>query len=229
MKFGAILPLALFIVSSLSCGGEKKDVFLRENMIPAAREFIKRNGLPYDTNFGTNRVVRYTVDFFDDGRSGGQADMKLENGYRLYFDFNAEITRVWCFHDQTKTYYHLDSGPKEQVDAVMALNLRNKLNDKTALELATKFFHLQGYKEEDFHPVEFRQLMWTGGPEVSSRLLPYYRAEWYRKEVNMADRDAGNSTLSRVAIEVSGITTNMVYYSSFIHLGEGVVLTNNFH
>lgn len=227
MKFVALAVIALRLFSSLSFGGEKEEAFLREKMIPLAHEFIKRNGLPYDAEFGTNRIARSSVDFYDDGRPGGQGTLILENGYCFYFASDGRATEIWDFHDHTKTYYHVDIAPKEQVDAVKALNLKNKLNDQTALDLARKYFNLQGYREEDFHPVEFQQLIWTGGPEVTSRFLPYYRAEWYRKDVNLGAPNARNGTVPRVAIEVSGITTNLLYYSSFMPIGSTFDSTNS--
>jgi len=43
------------------------------------------------------------------------------------------------------SYYALDFAPKEKLDAVKALILKNKLNETNALELAKKFFKLQGH------------------------------------------------------------------------------------
>lgn len=217
----AILISLLFPM--LMLGGEKEDTFLKEKMLPLAQEFVKRNELP-TADFGTNNIQNYKVRFFTDGRAGCTADLKLSNSYSFSFISDGTNTEAWFFNDgKTRTYYALEDTPKEKIDAVKALNLQNKLNDKTALEVAERFFKLQGHKEEDFLPPELTQLCWTGPPEYASldgRLLPYYEVGWYRKDVKLADRDAGVAKLSHVRIEVSGIDSHLISYSKhFMPIG----------
>jgi len=102
-----------------------------------------------------------------------------------------------------------------KIDAIKALNLRNKLNNTNALELAKKFFKLQGHKEENFHPAEFGQSSWSGGDDDRGGKLPYYEIRWYRKDVAEADIESGKAKeiLKSVRIEVSGIDSHLISYS----------------
>jgi hypothetical protein len=94
------------------------------------------------------------------------------------------------------------------------------LNDQTALALAKKYFRLQGHKEENFHPVEFRQLSWAMKGDPDYVPLPFYEAVWYRKDVKETERDEGIARLPHVRIEVSGVTSNLVSYSK-LHMPIG--------
>jgi hypothetical protein len=184
------------------------------------QEFIKRNSLPV-TDFKTNTIKKYNVEFFTAGRSGCIANLKLNNGY--YFDFysNGQNTEISQFNDgKTKTYYALDAAPKEEIEAVKSLNLRNKLNDKAALEIARRFFKLEGHKEDDFHPAELRQSYWVGKNDLWG-YLPYYQATWYRKDVTEADRKSGTSSLPLILIEISGVDSHLISYTkAFMPIGK---------
>lgn len=204
--------MAVLLFPALVLGGEREELFLKGKMIPFAKEFLKRNELPM-ANFGTNNIKKWQVYFFTDGRRGCTANLKLKTGYRFNFISNGKDVEVWDFHDEeTKTYYGLESASKEKIDAVKALNLRNKLNSTNALELAKKFFKLQGHKEDSFHTAELRQSYWIGKDDQWEN-LPYYGVEWYRKDVKQADRDAGIATLPYVRIEVSGIDSHLISYT----------------
>jgi hypothetical protein len=129
-------------------------------------------------------------------------------------------SEIMFFHDGTKTFYNLARASKAEIQAVKALSLRNRLNDKSALELAKHFFKLQGHKEEDFHPPEFGPYTWgqKGAPDYIQ--YPFYMTEWYRKDVNLDDRNKGIVTLPCISIIVSGITSNMINYSKcFMPIG----------
>ena len=165
-------------------------------------------------SFGTNNIKKRQVHFFTDGRLGCTANLKLKTGYRFNFISNGKNVEVWDFHDEkTKTYYALEGAPKEKIDVVKALNLQNKLSNTNALELAEKFFKLQGHKEEKFYPAELHQSYWSGGDDNQGGKLPYYEVEWYRKDVKQAERDAGYAQLPLVRIEVSGIDSHLISYS----------------
>ena len=157
MKTAAILFILLSFSSCCSAAGEKEEEFFREKIVPVAREFIVRNNISYGSKFDTNHIAKHTIEFYNDDRpeglTTGQAWMYLENRNSFHFRWtNDGIPKIWSFKDgNVKTYYHLDFAPKEKIDAVKALNLKNKLNDKTALSLATKYFKLQGHKEENFN------------------------------------------------------------------------------
>lgn len=201
--------------------GKLEVAYLKETMIPLAREFLQRigqtNGLPW----ATNQVKIYRVSYFSD-RPGCMTDMRLTNG--LVFSFHTETnkTEVWSFKNANiKTYYSLDNPPKEKIKALQALNLRNKLNNKSAEALAKKYFKLLGHKEENFHPLDFSpsdiaQGYWVSAPEMppaNERLLPYYGFTWYRKDVKLEEINTGS--ISEVTIEVSGIDLGLVSYSKF--------------
>jgi hypothetical protein len=213
LSFGAVLSLA---------GGEREVNYLESRMIPFAREFIKRNGLPYGTNFGADKILRYKVEFLTN-RSAPfvMSSMRIEKQYAFDFRDDNGTMEVRSFWDASvRTYYDLSAAPKEKIQAVRAINLRNKLNDQTALALAKKYFRLQGHKEENFHPVEFRQLSWAMKGDPDYVPLPFYEAVWYRKDVKETERDEGIARLPHVRIEVSGVTSNLVSYSK-LHMPIG--------
>ncbi|HEY5297742.1 MAG TPA: hypothetical protein VIK59_07440 [Verrucomicrobiae bacterium] len=213
------IALLIFFVGR-AVGKEKTEIFFQEKMIPLAQEFVKRNGLqPID--FGTNNIKKCQIQFFTDGRPGCTATLALKNGYWFYFNSDGQNAEVWDFNDYTKTYYALEGAPKEKIDAVKALNLRNKLSKTSALEVAEKFFKLQGHKEKNFHPAELHQSYWSGGGDNRGGELPYYEITWYRKDVKKTDRDAGIATLPIVIIEVSGIDSHLISYTKgFMPIGK---------
>jgi hypothetical protein len=197
--------------------------YLKEKMIPLAREFLERIGRTNDQPWATNQVKIYRASYFSD-RPGCMADMRLTNG--LVFSFHTETnkTEVWVFKNtNVKTYIELENPPKEKIKALQALNLRNKLNEKSAEILATKYFRLLGHKEENFHlldfyPSEGARGYWVSAPEMppaNERLLPYYGFTWYRKDVTKAELDNHDSKaeLKTVIIEVSGIDSSLISYS----------------
>jgi hypothetical protein len=180
-------------VSALHLPGEMEAAYLKRTMIPLALEFLLRIGRINDLPTVTNQVQKYRVSYFSD-RPGCMADMRLTNG--LVFSFHTETnkTEVWSFKNtNVKTYYSLDNPPKEKIKALQALNLRNKLNSKSAEILAKKYFKMLGHKEENFHPLGFAdsqvsQGYWVSAPEMppdNERLLPYYAVTWYRKGVKV--------------------------------------------
>jgi hypothetical protein len=139
--------------------------------------------------------------------------MRLTDDYLFSFHTETNRTEIWEFIQlRVKTYYELDNVSKEKIEAVKALNLKNKLNNKSALELAKKYFKLLGHKGQDFHPPEFRQSYWVGKNDVWGN-LPYYEAVWYRKDSNMADVHSGIATIPQVTMTVSGIDSSLISYS----------------
>jgi len=204
----------LTLFPALVLGGEKEESFFKEKMIPLAQKFVKRNEL-VAADFGTNNINKCQVQFFTDGRSGCTASLGLKSGYWFYYISNGQNTEICQFHDSTKTYYALENAPKEKIDVVKALNLRNKLSETNALQLAKKYFNLQGHKEENFHPAEVHQSYWSGGDDNRGGKLPYFDITWYRKDITKTDRESGDSKmlLKSVTIEVSGIDSHLISYS----------------
>jgi hypothetical protein len=213
MKASSFIPIILLAMICSAIAGEKEKSFLDETMIPLVRQFVERNGLP-TADLTTNGITKYRVDFFTDGRLGGQASLKLKNGYSFGFISNGTNAEIWRFADaNVRTYYVLTDAPKEKIKAVKALNLSNKLTEKAALELAEKFFKLQGHKESNFHSPEIHQCYWVGTEAEPWGPLPYYQLKWYRKDVTDADREAGIVlNLHEINIAVSGVTSNLISY-----------------
>ena len=206
-----ILTAFLF---SCSRQPESEEQVLKETMLPLAQEFVRRNGLPYDGGFGTNSIKKYSVDFYDK-KPGFNSNMALTNGYYFMFWGDGTNSEIMFFSAGTKTTYNLARASKAQIEAVKALSLRNKLNDKSALELAKHFFKLQGHKEEDFHPPEFGPNTWGEKGDPDYIQYPFYMAQWYRKDANVKDREKG-IILPNITIKVSGITSNLVDYQKII-------------
>ncbi|HEY1718095.1 MAG TPA: hypothetical protein VGH42_07340 [Verrucomicrobiae bacterium] len=156
------------------------------------------------------------MEFFTDGRRGCTANLKLKTGYIFDFISDGTNAEVCHFHDgKTRTYFALENAPKEKIDAVKALNLRNKLSKTNALELAENFFKLQGHKDENFNEPELHQSYWSGGDDNRGGELPYFEITWYRKDITKTDRESGDSKklLESVTIEVSGIDSHLISYS----------------
>ena len=215
MRLALTILVSLILFPALVMGGEKEELFFKEKMIPLAQEFVKRNEL-LTADFGTNNIKKYQVQFFTDGRQGCIADIKLKDGYRFEFYSDGQSVELSQFSDgKTKTYYALESAPKAEIEAVKALNLRNKLSNTNALNLAEKFFKLQGHKDENFNPPELHQSYWSGGDDNRGGELPYFEITWYRKDITKTDRESGDSKklLKSVTVEVSGIDSHLISYS----------------
>lgn len=210
MKTATIILIAWFLFPALVMGGEKEAAYLKEKMIPLAQKFIKQVGLNRDSQLGTNQILKYKVDYFDD-RPGCLAEMRLTNGFFFWFHTEKDKTEIWVFRQNIKTYYALDNAPKEKIEAVKAINLKNKLNEKAALELAKKYFGLIGHKEENFHPPELRQSYWIGKDDAWGN-LPYYEITWCRKDVNNC-RATGSAVIPQITMTVSGIDLSLISYS----------------
>jgi hypothetical protein len=207
------------LLPALVFGGEKEDVYFKEKMIPLAQDFLQRIGVTNCLPLGTNQVHKHKVDFFED-RPGCTAVMALSNRITFRFITEKQKSEVWSFQSGVITYYNLVNVPKEKIEAVKALNLRNKLSPTNALALAEKYFKLLGHKDENFHPPELIQSYWSGGEDAHGGILPYYEVSWYRKDVNLADRDKGISVLPEVKMTVSGTDFSLIHYSKhFMPIG----------
>ncbi len=209
MKFITLFFVSLFFCPLHLRAGEKEEAFLKQKMLPLAGEFIRKNQLPYNADFNTNKITHYGVDFFED-RPGGQAKMMIEKRFAFFFVEDAGVIELNGFRDVSV------KPDKDYSDATVAerkviLAQTNLLNDKSALALAEKYFVLQGHKKENFHPVEFHQIIWGElDPDKSKYLpLPFYLAEWKRKDVDLNDP---NQMVPMVRIVVSGLKSNLASY-----------------
>jgi hypothetical protein len=214
------LPMLVIAVLLIGCSKSvpSKEQFLGKTMIPLAREFIQRNGLPYNSSFDTNCIKKYSVDFHAE-KPGFTSHMTLTNGYFFMFWDDGTNSEIYYFSAGIRTSFNLARASKAEIQAVKALSLRNKLNDESALELAKHFFKLQGHKEADFHPAEFGPYTWGQKGDPDYIQYPFYIAQWYRKDANVKDRDKG-ILLPNITVTVSGISSNIVEYAkSFMPIG----------
>ena len=195
---------------ALGGGGEKETAYLKQKVIPLAQEFLWQIGETNCVPKATNQVRNFKVDYFDD-RSGCMAVMRLTNDCIFRLHTEKEKTELWGFQRLIKTSYSLESAPKEKIQAIKSLNLNNKLNTNTALVLARKYFKLLRHNEDNFHPPNIIQSSWSG--EDGGGKLPYFEVSWYRKDVDLADREKGIASLPEVEITVSGIDSSLLYYS----------------
>ena len=222
MKSQILGIFSLLFFPVLVLGGEKEVSYLKETMLPLAREFLLRIGETNDLPSTTNHIYQYKVDYFDD-RIGCMAKMRLTNGCVFCFHTETNLTEVWSFHRNLKTYYELENSSDEKIKALKTLNSQNKLNKKNAAALALKFFKMLGHKEDNFHPLDFyppeiSQSYWAVKQNtlpVYERYLPYYEITWYRKDVKLEDlkNHDSNAELKTVMLEVSGIDFGLVSYS----------------
>lgn len=190
----------------------KKRAVLEQTMLPVVRGFIRRHEIPVDSDFQTNEISRWKFSFYKK-RNGGQGDVRLQNRYAFMGRVEKGKAEIWNFKDGAiKTYYDMFFASRKEIEVAKALNLKNKLDKKAAIELATKYFKLQGHKVENFHPPECLQRYWAGTNLSEDHNLPYYGVEWFRKDVKMTDVEQGFVRPS-VVIEVSGITTNLISYT----------------
>jgi hypothetical protein len=208
----------LFLFPALVMGGEKEESYLKEQMIPLAREFMQRIGQTNDLPSAMNQVQKYRVDYFND-RPGCTANLTLTNGGSFGFYSEGGKSEVNYFVRSVKTYYSLTSASKQKIEAVKALLLQNKLNEEKAAALAKKYFTALGHKEENFHPLDFypREILqdyWSGGDDGRGGKLPYYQITWYRKDVRRQELDDhdSNAMLKIVIITVSGIDSSLISY-----------------
>lgn len=202
-----------FALCGSSMAGEREQNYFDGTMYPLAKDFLRRNALSPNADFNTNEIDRLKVDFFQD-RPGAISSLRLTNKTLLGFYTEGTNSEVRSFNDlNVRPFLDYAYGPSERLKGMRTLNLGNKLTDQAALPLLKKCFLDQGHNETNFHPAEFRRM--TDGVKGESNYIemPFYEAQWYRKDVKQADRDAGYAALPRVHIIISGLATNLVYYS----------------
>ena len=106
MKNTTLILSALFLFPTLVLGGEKEEAYLKQTMIPRARELLLRIGQTNDLPSTTNQVQSYKVDYFDDP-PGWLANMQLTNGWVFRFLTEKGDTNVRAFHlsgEKEETY-----------------------------------------------------------------------------------------------------------------------------
>ena len=131
----------------------------------------------------------------------------LEKKHAFLFVGNHKTNGITIYSDKTSPWKPSLMDPKNEGKMREMSARTNLLNDKTALELATKYFRLQGHDEKNFHPVKFEHEIWARDVPSRRILLPFYHAEWVRLDTPKEDYS------HMVTITVSGIESNLVHYS----------------
>ena len=208
-----LFVLGIVIAVAFGCSRPfQKEQVLKTMLIPMAQEFLQRNGLPYEGAFDEDDIVKWRVDF-NRGKPGFAASLTLTNGFYFSFFWDGTNSEIWSFDTGRRPSFKGIHSSKDKLQALRDLSLKNQLNDETALALAEHYFTLQGHKREDFYPVEFGPYTWgkTNDPDYFS--LPFYIAQWYRRDVDLKVREEGEVAIPSVTIEISGISSNIIYYS----------------
>src|ERR1035438_690208 len=89
-----ILAVSLLLPAFVK-GGENEEAYLKQIMIPQARELLLRIAQTNDLPSTTNQLQSYKVDYFDDG---WLAKMQLTNGWVFRFLTNKRETNVSAAH-----------------------------------------------------------------------------------------------------------------------------------
>ncbi len=208
-NLGMIRAVILAFLSVLSAvAGQREDAYFEEKCLPVVRDFIRRNRLAYDADFPTNKISHHLVDFTPDSRRYSSR-MMLEKHYAFLFLGSAQANAIIFFHDKLSAWsFGLLEPENEQTMRGLAART-NLLNRSTALEMARRYFRLQGHSEKNFRAVKFEQVVWAESVPSKRIVLPFYEAEWLR-----LDADPSNDSIPpSVRITISGLESNMVHYS----------------
>ena len=204
-----ILSMAV-VICGCSRSAKDKEQVMKIIAIPQIQRFIQRNELPYHEAISTNNIKKWRVDFFEK-RLGGTAYFQLTNSYSFDVWWDGTNSEIRNFNGEDRPSFYLGDASKAKIEAYKALCLRNKLNDKTALELIKHYFRLQGHREEDFRLMDFGPETWGEKGEPDYMAFPYYKATWYRKDIDPFGVPYGIE-IPQVEIEISGISSNMISY-----------------
>lgn len=101
MKNTVLIFAVMFLFTALTMGGEKESSFLKETMIPQARQVLLRIGQTNNLPSTTNQVQSYKVDFYDNP-PGWSANMQLTNGWGFRFLSQGLDTNISVFHAPKK-------------------------------------------------------------------------------------------------------------------------------
>lgn len=186
--------------------GERDDTYFNTMCLPLVRDFIKRNNLPYASEFPTNKVSNRRVQYVPE--SGMYSSrMMLEKRYAFLFLGNSITNGITMFSDKRSAWSFGLMNPENETRMRELSKLTNLLDNASALELARQYFRLQGHNETNFHSVKMEQAIWARDVPSRRIVLPFYTAEWVRSDFPIDDYAHG------VSIVISGVESNMVHYS----------------
>jgi hypothetical protein len=218
----AVLMAVRVASSGLAAEAEpttNKNEYLESNVLPLVRQFIKRNGIPFPVDFSTNEIAHWRVTF-GDYPAATLASVNLKNHFIFGFTQRAGEKEINYFQDIQPSIPRVmtTSDPKEMR---FLASRPNRLTAKTALDLAKKYFLLQGHKPENFHAPKFKQMGWGEKSDPDYIALPFYEAEWLRIDVKEAEP---GSLYPKIHIIVSGLTANLACYDKlFMFIPVGTV------
>jgi len=146
----------------------------------------------------------------------------LERRFSFMFIGKDATNGITYFYDKSSGWSSRLLDPKNEREMRALAQQTNLLNNTTALELVRKYFRFQGHGESNFHPVRFKQMVWASDVPSRRIVLPFYEAEWARRDVKLPVEE-NESIYPSVTIIVSGLQTNLVAYSKIqLPVGHGI-------
>ena len=206
MKIGAFFIWALFLLPLIA--GENEDTYFEEKCLPLVRDFIRRNALPYDASFPTNRISHRQVEF-SPASTVYLSRMMLDKRFAFLFTGTQHLNSIDSYSDKGSSWRPSLMDPNNEQQMHLLAERTNLLVTTSALALAREYFRLQGHDEKNFKPVKFEQMVWADAIPSRRIVLPFYEAEWLRKDATPAHGLLPPS----VRIIVSGLESNLAHYS----------------
>lgn len=195
----------------VTAAGEREASYYVNRCLPLAREFLSRNQIATDLNFTTNLVSHWQV-HFEKETDVYLSRLMLTNRFAFMFIGRDSINGVTHFFDKGSGWNSKLMDPKNERQMREIAARKNMLNDSSALALAKRYFHLQGHDQANFHPPRFKQMVWAWGVPSRRIALPFFEAEWARRDVKVPIEE-NESIYPSVTIIVSGLESNLVVYS----------------
>lgn len=210
------LTLLLFLAAAAIQADEtREERYFREQCLPLARAFLKTNHIAYDSEFPTNRIRNWKVNFTSE--SGVySSQMALDGRVNFMFQGREGAANLLQYFIDSRAWRDVWLEP-EHVEKLRSISAqRNCLTTNTALALARRCLMSQGYRETDFHPVIGEQVIWAGAIPQKRIVLPVYQFNWISRKVALPPKPG--QTPPSVRMTVSGISSNVVEYTTFMPL-----------
>ncbi len=202
----------LLIVCCLAVkAGEMEEAYLAKHCIPLVREFMRKHRASYNADFPTNNITHWRVEYEQD--SGVfLSRLMLDRRYAFLFVGNKTTNGIKFFNDKGSSWSASLMDPSREKEMRGLESRTNLLNDSTALALAKECFRLLGHDERNFHPVRCKQMIWAWGVPSRRIVLPFYEAEWARRDVKLPVEEI-DTLYPSVFMVISGLESNMVSLS----------------
>lgn len=191
--------------------GEMEQGYLAKHCIPLVRDFMRKHRPSYSADFPTNNITHWRVEYEPDSEVV-LSRLMLDRRYAFLFIGNKTTNGIQSFKDKGSSWSDSLMDPSREKEMREIASRTNLLNDSTALALAKECFRLRGHDERNFHPVRFKQLVWAWGVPSRRIVLPFYEADWARRDVKLPVEEI-ETIYPSVFIVISGLESNMVSYS----------------